>query len=88
MRQTIIKCDHCGREKKEANHWFAADVYDQAFIIRGLNGPFFQIVDVNSFSQKAQKVMDLCGETCVMQSVQQWLAKKDPCPTESSAKPS
>lgn len=57
-----VRCDVCGAEKREANHWFAGDVRGVTELI------IARLVDV----EKQKHMTHLCGEKCV----HEWLSTK------------
>ena len=64
MRQTTIKCDVCGIEKKESNHWWTVErISVETLCIRRFD-----------IKIAASGTKDICGDTCVMKITQRFLA--------------
>jgi hypothetical protein len=58
----MIKCDICGMEKKEANHWYVASQNDGTFQVS------------NEFDRHYEEdSMHLCGRQCVIAAVNKYL---------------
>ena len=74
-QKTTTVCDRCGREKGKETHWYAVK-------IQGIQTqPFQKLGDHGSIHiESAQpdipagpERLDLCGEQCVIEAVQEWL---------------
>lgn len=58
MKIETIKCDECGREKAEANHW-------QQIWVETSEGSYVRItLGVHPIGQLRYESRDLCGEQC------------------------
>lgn len=62
-QHTIIKCDYCGAEKKETNHWFIVYQELSRLIIETSEWD----TDIN------KKKLDACGHQCVQTAVEEFL---------------
>lgn len=60
-RQVSTKCDECGTEKKETNHWFQ--------VAGSETRPVFR----TAAADDADVLMDLCGQFCTMVVFQRWM---------------
>ncbi len=75
MRSERIVCDGCGAVKQETNHWYSVWLYCDRFLIKTL-GTLSDIPD-------GVKVLDLCGQSCVLKSVSEFMSAKAPQPAAS-----
>jgi hypothetical protein len=61
MTITTIKCDGCGREKGDANHW-------QRILVRPTvdvdKPPMIVVGSILGWNQDHDEFHDLCGESC------------------------
>lgn len=61
------KCNGCGVEKRDVNHWFIVTLTETTFHILEVTEP--------GVRAKGDK-LDLCGEACIHRAVSQWLAAR------------
>lgn len=68
-RVTIFKCDFCGAEKKETNHWW------DVFIEEGAPSAGASHLEVHPFDPEAEDQHKIaCGEKCVCIGVSRFLS--------------
>lgn len=65
MIRQAISCDICGTDKQQTNHWFVA--YDHHGELR--------IADWTSQSRLRTGVKHLCGQTCLLKLVDEYIAR-------------
>jgi len=72
MRTTGFKCNVCGIEKKETNHWFVITVSSS-------HGPMLIIETwcTEALDRTNSDVRHICGEACVNKTVSEWLSRKE-----------
>jgi hypothetical protein len=62
----VYRCDECGTEKKETNHWFEIQM--------GEYGPgFTRTLIVTPWTEHPNGVLHICGEQCAHKVLQKWL---------------
>lgn len=68
-RSEVFKCDVCGKQKGEANHWFLANtpVSPQ---------PVIRICGWNIDAAYMPEFVHLCGEECVQKKVSEFLSRR------------
>jgi endogenous inhibitor of DNA gyrase (YacG/DUF329 family) len=69
-----FKCDQCGKQKQETNHWFV--------ITPGLTAALI-LRTWNTADITAHGVRHLCGQQCVVAELNQWMNDQSAKPTES-----
>ena len=67
MKIEKYKCDVCGTEKTETNHWFATTRAGTRLILTSLE---------DARNMEASTVTHLCGETCALKQVSLYLEKR------------
>lgn len=69
METCVYKCDNCGREKQQSNHWFAVRI-GEAFHI--YHWEFFgEGRDDDSIPHK-----HVCGQSCLLALLQPFLDRR------------
>lgn len=68
MKIDTYKCDECGTQKGEINHWFRL----RPSPTWADKGPWVSILGWTTDYQ--DKDMHLCSDACVIKSVQKWLS--------------
>lgn len=76
MEFTGIKCDVCGREKKETNHWLVCITSPPTAQAPGTEGIAFGPAGSMSDDPSLKKE-DICGQECAQKRLSQWLADQD-----------
>jgi len=69
MKVDSYKCDGCGIQKGENNHWFKFRSYPNEG-----NGSEFIVNDWNNKSEDYANTKHLCSDACVIRMVQSWLS--------------
>lgn len=77
MRVEITKCDVCGTEKKQANHWFVA-------FSNSLNGQPGLTFHPWAVGNLAINAIHLCGQACAQKQLNSFLVQCTPMPDVSS----
>jgi hypothetical protein len=62
VRKEIFTCDVCGAEKKEANHWWMAQISSRQFLL----WPW-------DTGARDKGILHLCGEACVLKRLSEFL---------------
>lgn len=71
-QKTIFRCDVCGAEKKEANHWFIGFEVE-----RSLSEPENLRIEPWEWARaELTYAIHLCGSQCVQKRVQEFLSKQ------------
>lgn len=65
MKEEIYKCDGCGKIRGQANHWFAAHVADDLFVL----------VSFEESKKRPGPWEHFCGEECLLKMVARNLPK-------------
>jgi len=70
-QRSIFNCDICGAEQAETNHWFIAVflINPRRMELRTLKG--------NENSILGAEIFHLCGDQCVMKTVNRFLGQKE-----------
>jgi len=63
-QQTITKCDNCGKQKGETNHWYGL-AYNPRKGIHILR----ERLDETSWNNGDYELYDACGETCILEMI-------------------
>ncbi len=63
MIKTCYICDICGAERKETNHWFAANV-GRTLVLR-------------QWEDKQKGNAHICGQECVHKMLDKWMSEKE-----------
>ena len=69
MKVDTYKCDVCGTVKGENNHWFRIDTA----------GPSLEL-NAWGLAPATATAVDLCSDSCVIKTVQQWLTAQANAP--------
>lgn len=69
MKIDSYKCDSCGIQKLDTNHWFKFRAYPNEG-----NGAEFIVNDWNDKSSDYPNTLHLCSDGCVIKTVQGWLS--------------
>jgi hypothetical protein len=64
MRSTQIVCDECGAVKKEANHWWQAQI-DRLVVLAP--------IELALIPADGAVNLDLCSESCVQKTVSKYM---------------
>jgi len=69
MDVNTVKCDVCGRQKQETNHWLVA------VAMPGIDGVMFvQAENALTPREPSYKYEDICGQECAHKRLSQYLA--------------
>lgn len=68
MEFPAIKCDLCGRQKGETNHWLTALISDVAEMPAIVFGP----IDIPAAGD-GSTLQHICSHACAMKRFSQWL---------------
>jgi len=71
MKVDSFKCDSCGRQKGENNHWYKFRAYPDTG-----NGPEFTVNPFDSEGTDFPTTKHLCSDACVIKTVQVWLSEQ------------
>lgn len=63
MRVETVKCDVCGRQKQETNHWYQMLIRQDEMAIYCFG----------KVPETREDVIDLCGSECVQRKVNEFL---------------
>jgi hypothetical protein len=63
-----FKCDGCGSEKKEANHWFTVSIFEGTLRIQRL--------ETAMRAGLTEDMEIICGQECVAKKVSEWMGRK------------
>jgi hypothetical protein len=72
MKAAIYKCDYCGVERKEANHWFVGIVLVCAD--PAINRPMLKLYFWPEYADQIG-AKHLCGQACVHKFVDEYLSE-------------
>ena len=78
MIQQVIRCDICGSQKRQTNHWFIAREESGELRISGWNSLYLQ----------SPETKHLCGETCAHRLISQFLMRLGDVETQPAAEKS
>jgi len=76
--QQVIRCDICGSQKRQTNHWFIAREESGELRISGWNSLYLQ----------SPETKHLCGETCAHRLISQFLMRLGDVATQPAAEKS
>jgi hypothetical protein len=76
---SAVKCDICGRQKQETNHWLVAITRPE------YEGILFVPVEASGLRVEGYTHEDICGEDCMHKRLSRWLTDLNaPAPTTES----
>lgn len=61
--QNIVRCDFCGKQKQEVNHWFRVTVQLRTFMVNA--------------AEDGLAGLDACGQECVVKALSRFLDHGD-----------
>ncbi len=70
-RETIVKCDRCGKHKGPTNHWYAV-------VLSPLNAGCIEVYPnrADAPTSDAKHQSDFCGEECLIAFISSKLTEK------------
>lgn len=81
MKVDSYKCDGCGIQRGDGNHWFKFRAYPNEG-----NGAEFIVNDWKSEGTEYPNTVHLCSDACVVKTVQAWLSAQQAASSEIGEK--
>jgi hypothetical protein len=71
-----FKCDQCGKQKGEVNHWYKA----MSVVALGEQHNYLKVVpwESTSVTTLEDSVRHLCGQACVVSELNEWMNSAKP----------